>query len=574
MSFRKFQESAKARLGVQIALGVIAFIFLVGAFYSFGPGPGMGGGWRDSVVFTVNGQRIMASQYYQNLEAYRSQYGSSLPQEYAVMYLAAVDLVRQAAVSQVAASLKLTATRDETAERREEYIQSQLEAAGPEGPERQRFLVEQGLSWQAFQDKVYTSARNLNPQFENQIIMEKLQEHAAQGVTVSDNELLAQYRTYDFHQIYIKAPDQAEIEAWEEQKKMMEEFEAAESEPTSESAAADDESQPASDAESSESDEDDRPAWLDRTEEQAVALAQDLRSQIEAGADFEEVAKDYSDDGWLASMGGLWEKVGYSQLMGMPQEVQTAVIEGAKGELSEPIVTDRGVYLIRVDNVVEENVPEDFETTKEEQREQKLNQKTATAFNEFVQDLVTQAVVEFESADPRAHIAWLIYHNRAEMSQSEVEARRLEAIDRLNEVIANDLREAELSEGGGTEFLAKDYYQLGMLYQQGEQWGDALQAQNQGLASNPVPEIKLEVARCLVELDRGAEAKPLLQEIAAKMPVETNTAVHSDIARLYRQMGEDELASATEAEVMEAQQSSGYGMPPGMMVPPGGGFSR
>lgn len=484
------------------------------------------------------------------------------------MYLACLDLVRQAVVAQAAEAMQIRATRAEIEERREEYIQSQLQQAGPEGPERQRFLVEQGMSWSQFQDRVYTAARSLTPQFENQVIIEKLQERVTEGVTVTDNELLAPYRTYDFHQIYIKVPDEADVEAWEEQQKLLKELEEDEAD-------TDGESQPQEDSESASPDGEDeeRPAWLDRTPEQALALAQDLRSQILAGADMEELAKEFSDDGWLASMGGVWEKVSYGQLMGMPEELRTAVIEGEVGEVSEPVVTDKGVYLIRVDKVVEENVPEDFASTKEEQRKRRLEQKKATVFNEYVQDLVNQAVVEFQDADRRVHVAWLVYHNREEASKSELEARRLEAIDLLNEVIAEDTREAELTEGGGIEFLAKDYYQLGMLYEEGEQWAEALEAHSKALEANPVSEVKLEVARCLVELGRGAEAKPILMEIAEKTPLEANLAIHSDIARLYRQMGEDELANRTETKVMEAQQRSAGGMP-GMALPPGGGFPR
>jgi tetratricopeptide (TPR) repeat protein len=597
MSFRRFQESAKARLGVQIALGVIAFIFVVGAFYSFGPVQGMGGFGRDRDAIIVNGQRIKSNQYYRALEMYRSQYGSPLTQEYALMYLATRDLVRQAVVSQAIDAAGIKAARDEVEERREEYIQDRLEMAGPEGPERQRFLYDQGMSWEEYQDEVYTSARGMTEQFESQIQMEKLESQVTENVTVSDDELLAQYRKFTFHQIFLKVPSETDIEQWEQQQEMLEELEAEEETDESEEAANDAEADEeatadeepdaggeddgttddeADDTEATEEDDAaDDPAWLERTEAEAIELAEELRSRIEAGDDMEELAEEYSDDGWLATMGGVWEEVGYSQLMGMPEEVRQVVIEGEEGDLSQPLITDRGVYLIRVDEVTEEEVPEDFEETKEAQREQRLDQKKATEFNEFVQNLVDTAVVEFEKSVPRAHIAWLINHGREDMTESEMEARRLEAIDRLNELIAEELKEAELAEAGGTEFLAKDYYQLGVLYQQGEQWAQALEAQQNALAANPLTEVKLEVARCLVELDRGEQAKPILEDVITRTPIETGMAVHSDVARMYRQIGEDDLAAAVETRVMEAQQSAGFGgggMPPGAMMP--GGFSR
>jgi peptidyl-prolyl cis-trans isomerase C len=82
------------------------------------------------------------------------------------------------------------------------------------------------------------------------------------------------------------------------------------------------------------------------TEEEALSKVQEIRKQILAGGDFAEIAKKESDDAGSGANGGTLGNFGRGQMVPAFDE---AVFKQPIGELSEPIKTQFGYHIIRVD---------------------------------------------------------------------------------------------------------------------------------------------------------------------------------------------------------------------------------
>ena len=81
-----------------------------------------------------------------------------------------------------------------------------------------------------------------------------------------------------------------------------------------------------------------------RSEDQARALITDLHRQLSQGADFEAIARQYSEDAH-ATAGGLMEWVAPGELL---PELDAALFSLKEGELSQPIQTRLGFHIVKV----------------------------------------------------------------------------------------------------------------------------------------------------------------------------------------------------------------------------------
>src|SRR5207244_9605276 len=79
-------------------------------------------------------------------------------------------------------------------------------------------------------------------------------------------------------------------------------------------------------------------------EQQAEAKARDIVKRIRAGAAFEQMARQYSDDGASAERGGELGTVGHGQL---PPELEQHVFALKEGEVSDPVASRYGVHIFR-----------------------------------------------------------------------------------------------------------------------------------------------------------------------------------------------------------------------------------
>ena len=92
----------------------------------------------------------------------------------------------------------------------------------------------------------------------------------------------------------------------------------------------------------------------DATEEQIAAAkkkAEDLRKQIEEGADFAKLAKEYSDDPGSAKQGG---DIGFFGKDNLDPAYEEAMFKLKVGEVSEPVLSAFGYHIIKLDEIREQ----------------------------------------------------------------------------------------------------------------------------------------------------------------------------------------------------------------------------
>lgn len=89
-----------------------------------------------------------------------------------------------------------------------------------------------------------------------------------------------------------------------------------------------------------------------RSDREALQRAEEVYARITAGEDFAELAKEYSDDPITSEQGG---RVGRGTIALYRQELDESFVEAvlqlAPGEVSRPIKTRYGYYIVRVEDV-------------------------------------------------------------------------------------------------------------------------------------------------------------------------------------------------------------------------------
>ncbi|MDG5788048.1 peptidylprolyl isomerase [Evansella sp. AB-P1] len=85
-----------------------------------------------------------------------------------------------------------------------------------------------------------------------------------------------------------------------------------------------------------------------RTEEEALEEARALYEQIEAGADINELAVEYSDDQASVESEGRYEDTFIIQLV---QEFKEAILQQEIDEIGEPVKTEYGYHIIKVEDI-------------------------------------------------------------------------------------------------------------------------------------------------------------------------------------------------------------------------------
>jgi parvulin-like peptidyl-prolyl isomerase len=118
-----------------------------------------------------------------------------------------------------------------------------------------------------------------------------------------------------------------------------------------------------------------------QTEEQVRAFAEELRRQIQNGADFATLAQQYSDDSSNASTGGDLGWFGRGRMVAAFEE---AAFSLPLNEVSEPIKTDFGYHLIEV-------LEKDANRQKDEAQ---LEQERQQAYQTWLQEQKTATAIE------------------------------------------------------------------------------------------------------------------------------------------------------------------------------------
>lgn len=93
----------------------------------------------------------------------------------------------------------------------------------------------------------------------------------------------------------------------------------------------------------------------DLTEEQALEKIQSIAARIKEGEDFAALAKEFSQDEGSVDQGG---SLGAAARGVYVAPFEDALFAMAEGEVSEPVKTEFGYHLIRVDDIIDGAIPE------------------------------------------------------------------------------------------------------------------------------------------------------------------------------------------------------------------------
>jgi peptidyl-prolyl cis-trans isomerase D len=223
----------------------------------------------------------------------------------------------------------------------------------------------------------------------------------------------------------------------------------------------------------------------DESQEQLMARVAAAQASLDAGAEFDEVAREYSNDIGSAGSGG---DLGYTSGDAFPEEMEEAIALLQLNVVSAPVTTDAGIHLIKVTDRKEGDPP-----TLEEMRPQ-LEQQLALseARVELLRTVEDLKDLAFNAADLNSPAAEL-----------ELEVQRSEPVTRgqPDGLFANpSLLSAAFSEevlGAGHN---SDVIELG---------GDrfvVLRVHNHNMPEvKPLPEVEAQIAAILAENAARAE---------------------------------------------------------------------
>lgn len=173
------------------------------------------------------------------------------------------------------------------------------------------------------------------------------------------------------------------------------------------------------------------------TKEEAKAKADDLKAQLDDGADFGELATEHSDDTGSAQQAG---DLGYVSEGQMVEEFETALFDLEPGAISEPVESQFGYHIILNEDVTLEDTPaEELSTIKTQIVNQNIQEDPQAALQGY-RDLLEEYNVTFES----------------EEIQSYIEETFLNADEALESAQQEDAAAEEESEGAPTEENAEE----------------------------------------------------------------------------------------------------------------------
>lgn len=125
------------------------------------------------------------------------------------------------------------------------------------------------------------------------------------------------------------------------------------------------------------------------SEEKARERIDALRKRIADGANFEDLARQYSEDNTTANLGG---DLGWFQKGEYGGAIDQQMATLKDGELSAPFRTDLGWHIVRREG--ERDVDRTKETRRAQARETLVNRKAEEEYDKFVREIRAEAYVE------------------------------------------------------------------------------------------------------------------------------------------------------------------------------------
>ena len=252
----------------------------------------------------------------------------------------------------------------------------------------------------------------------------------------------------------------------------------------------------------------------ERTKDQALDLANQIKKKIDSGDDFTSLVEEYSEDEGTKNTGG---SLGISDGSAFPEEFEIALEQLKEGQVSNPIALEESVHLVKLTNF-QAPIPDEYESRKEEIK-QNLIEQAASA--EYVDSLELAAELTFtnDSLDSLSQELNLEIKTKDFFSRAEAE-RPFKDTELLN-LIFNDL---SIKEGNLSELIEIDN-QYGVIFEledfQEEKTKDfeSVKNQAQDLLTNKLTEEKIEglKAKLLAGLEAGSSLEVIAKENQLKV---------------------------------------------------------
>ena len=252
----------------------------------------------------------------------------------------------------------------------------------------------------------------------------------------------------------------------------------------------------------------------ERTKDQALDLANQIKKKIDSGDDFTSLVEEYSEDEGTKNTGG---SLGISDGSAFPEEFEIALEQLKEGQVSNPIALEESVHLVKLTNF-QAPIPDAYESRKEEIK-QNLIEQAASA--EYVDSLELAAELTFtnDSLDSLSQELNLEIKTKDFFSRAEAE-KPFKDTELLN-LIFNDL---SIKEGNLSELIEIDN-QYGVIFEledfQEEKTKDfeSVKNQAQDLLTNKLTEEKIEglKAKLLAGLEAGSSLEVIAKENQLKV---------------------------------------------------------
>lgn len=121
------------------------------------------------------------------------------------------------------------------------------------------------------------------------------------------------------------------------------------------------------------------PEGKERTKEEALKLAKEVKSKLDKGEDFAKVAKEYSEDPGSKDKGGLYEN---KEARTWVPEFKEQALTLPLNKISDPVETSYGYHIMKVESRKEVT----YDTLSEAQKENIHNELAAAKVDTFMKD--------------------------------------------------------------------------------------------------------------------------------------------------------------------------------------------
>lgn len=125
----------------------------------------------------------------------------------------------------------------------------------------------------------------------------------------------------------------------------------------------------------------------ERTKEDALKLANELKARLDKGEDFATLAKEYSDDGGSSSNGGLYENV---EVGNWVEQFKKAAQTLPLNTISDPVETSYGYHVMKVEARTEKT----FETLTDTDKETLRSTIASELMNKFMEEELETKVIK------------------------------------------------------------------------------------------------------------------------------------------------------------------------------------